>query len=74
MQTNFAYTNGETKLFPICYMNEDGTVNSAKTIELVKFALDTFADVAPVHIPAPERSSVLNQIEGAAISWGLLRQ
>ena len=72
METNFAFTSGETKLFPLCYTNEDGSIDRAKTVELVDAAIMTFVDVASVHIPAPERASVLNQIKGAAISLGLL--
>jgi hypothetical protein len=72
METNFAYTSGDKKLFPLCYIEKDGSVNRAKTVALVTFALDTFSDVAPAHIPARERDNVRHQIEGAAQSLGIL--
>jgi len=72
METNFAYVSGTQKLFPLCYTEKDGSVNRIKTVALVNFALDTFSDVAPVHIPARERDNVRHQIEGAAQSLGIL--
>lgn len=70
METNYAYP--DKSLLPLCYINDDGKVDHAKTAQLIKFALNTFDDVA-AHIPASERSSVLHQIQGAAQSFGIAR-
>jgi hypothetical protein len=70
VETNFAYTSGGKKLFPLCYINEDGSVNKAETCRLIEDATRTFGTKS-ANIPSNEIGNVISQIIGAAQSHGL---
>jgi hypothetical protein len=64
------YAYPEKGLLPICY-SVDGVVDRSKTIEVIKFSMSIYNDVATAHIPAQERDNVLAEIQGAGQSFGI---
>jgi hypothetical protein len=67
----FAFTDGETKLFPLCARNSDGSVNKYQTCMLIMEAGRTFGQQS-APIPGERIADVLSQIHGAAISHGFV--
>jgi hypothetical protein len=66
---NFAYEDGDTKLFPLVALNEDGTTNKLETMLLIQEAVRTFGAKA-ANIPSDRIADVLSQLYGAAQSHG----
>lgn len=70
METNFAYTDGNEKLFPLCFENEDGSVNKVETCRLIEQAAREFGTKS-AGIPSNKIGNVISEIIGAAQSHGL---
>jgi hypothetical protein len=67
----FAFTDGKTKLFPLCARNSDGSVNKYQSCLLIMEAGRNFGSQA-ASIPSDRIADVLSQIHGAAISHGFV--
>lgn len=70
MKSGFAYGNE----LPLCYLNEDGSVNREQSMKLIDEAIRFVASDAIENIPASERVRVVNEIKGAAASYGMLSE
>jgi len=68
---NFAFEDGNVKLFPLLAVNPDGTINKLETMLLIQAAGRTFG-AQSLKIPSERIADVLSQIEGAAQSHGFV--